>query len=237
VGTWGVGIFSDDQACDIRDLYIDGLGNGTTDAELTHALLGGTEIPRDSDDYPVSVLALAATQWQYGRLQEEVKSRALEVIDNGTDLVRWEGSDIGRRRAVLAALRRKLLSPLPPARLPRRRKHAPLTVTSDHVWSPDGKTSAYIWGPASLKEGHRPFVQVYMSSDSGGSGLVVANCPMEDIDLDWTDEKTLVITLPEGAEDENQRTAGWPKGIDEYALAGTMFGGLVVKIRFREAGT
>lgn len=63
----------DDEACDVRDEYIEELVNGTDEAVLVGEMLEA--IGRDVDDYPVRILALAAIQWHYGRLNSEVKSR------------------------------------------------------------------------------------------------------------------------------------------------------------------
>ena len=46
----------------------------------------------DVDDGPVFWLALAATQWEYGRLDTSVKSKALKVIEKNKDDHRWVGT-------------------------------------------------------------------------------------------------------------------------------------------------
>jgi hypothetical protein len=59
-----------------------------------------------------------ASQWKCGRLLEQVKEKALHIIDSGADLKRWSGDS--KRRAVLEKTRAQLLSPQP--RPPRIRK-------------------------------------------------------------------------------------------------------------------
>jgi hypothetical protein len=231
MGTWGAGIFMDDQACDVRDQYLDGLADGTDEDELVDGLI--EELGNDVDDYPVGILALAATQYKYGRLRDDVKSRALEVIKSGADLARWEDSDVARRRAALAALKRKLESPQPSRTLPRRRSNAPLTVESDPVWSPDGSTGVYVWKSVKPDPNTPVFCQACLSFPSGGSGVVAAHCEMEEVDLEWTDHNRLLITLPEGCEE--QRAVGWSTDSDVHVFP--HFGQMTeVTIRYRTSG-
>lgn len=177
----------DDEACDIRDQYIEGLAIGTDEAVLVREMLEA--IGQDIDDYPVGILALATTQWKYGRLNTQVKEKALEVIDSGVDLVRWENSDLPRRRAVLRALRKRLESPQPRQTLPRRRSDIPLTITTEKVWSPDGTVAAYVWKPIKPRPNAPVFCQACMEYSGGGSGLVSAYCQMEEVKLEWTDNE------------------------------------------------
>jgi hypothetical protein len=123
MGTWGTALFSDDTACDVRDDYIEILGDGLTGSEATERLLAQwSDSLKDQDEAPVFWLALAATQWRYGRLESRVRQEAINVIDKGTDLARWKSSpDYRKRRAVLEKLRAKLLSPPPPEKQVRKR--------------------------------------------------------------------------------------------------------------------
>lgn len=124
MGTWGPGIFSDDLACDLRDEYRDLLGDGLSGEEATERLLQEWRTELDDPDVgPVFWLALAATQWRAGRLEERVKSEALRIISDGSDLRRWGSGPSPRkkRQAALAKLRSKLESAQPaPRRIPKR---------------------------------------------------------------------------------------------------------------------
>jgi len=124
IGTWGTSIFSDDLACDLRDGYRDLVGDGLTGQQATDALLKEyRDDLADPDVAPVFWLALAATQWRCGRLESRVQTQALEVIDDGSDLVRWQEVPqlFEKRRVILGRLRETLLSPQPAAkRIPRR---------------------------------------------------------------------------------------------------------------------
>jgi hypothetical protein len=119
MGAWGTGIFSDDTACDVRDTYVELVGDGLSGTEATKRLLD--EYSRtldDPDEGPVFWLALAATQWKSGRLEEPVFQRALNIIDGGIDLARWNAHsrDHKKRQVVLDKLRAQLTSPQPPER-------------------------------------------------------------------------------------------------------------------------
>ncbi len=127
MGAWGVAIFSDDLAADLRDDFRDLIGDGLTAAEATDRLM--TEYASsldDPDEMPVFWIALAAAQWKLGRLEERTKLAALQVIDDGTDLKRWDDpKDRAKRSVVLAKTRAELVSPQPPAkRIPRTVKEA-----------------------------------------------------------------------------------------------------------------
>jgi len=73
MGAWKAAVFSDDTACDVRDNYVDLIGDGLSGAEATKKLLrewaGSLD---DPDEGPVFWLALAATQWKNGRLEDLV---------------------------------------------------------------------------------------------------------------------------------------------------------------------
>jgi hypothetical protein len=118
MGTWGPGIFSDDTACDVRVAYRMALEDGLDDQAAQQQVLDEFADVLDDDTWnggPLVWLALAKTQWRLGRLDEQVKAQALAVIDQGRDLVFWEGSNLyGYRRAVLRRLRQQLTTAPPP---------------------------------------------------------------------------------------------------------------------------
>lgn len=64
MGTWGVAIFSDDAAADVRDEWRGYLGEGLSGQQATDKLLKSWSASLDDpDDGPVFWLALAAAQW------------------------------------------------------------------------------------------------------------------------------------------------------------------------------
>jgi hypothetical protein len=126
MGAWSTLIFGDDTACDVRDAYRELVPNGSSGPQATDQLLREwREIIDDEDDGPVFWLALAATQWACGRLEERVKDKAITILDNGSSLGRWsEGGDpkmLKQRQAVLAKLRDQLQSPQPAVKRIRKR--------------------------------------------------------------------------------------------------------------------
>ena len=122
MGVWGTAVFSDDTACDIRSEYRDLIGDGHSGPEATDFLLGKWADETDKREWGVFWLALAATQWKCGRLEERVKEKAVGVIESGADLERWEDEPlIRKRRIVLEKLREQILSLQPPLkRIPKR---------------------------------------------------------------------------------------------------------------------
>lgn len=118
MGVWGTSIFSDDNACDVRDEYRRMIGDGLSGPQATDQLLGGwSSLENNSDLAATFWLALALTQWKCGRLEDRVRDKALQAISDGSALRLWRGSKLERKRsAVLDAARRQLLSPQPPAR-------------------------------------------------------------------------------------------------------------------------
>jgi hypothetical protein len=115
----GPALFADDQAFDVRSLYRDFLGEGKTGPEATDLLIKEWDgLLDDPDVGPVFWLALAATQWKLGRLEPRVVDKAIQIIDDGSDLKRWfEGSaDHKKRKAVLGRLRKQLATAQPDAR-------------------------------------------------------------------------------------------------------------------------
>jgi len=128
MGTWGVGLFSDDTTSDIRDEFRDLIGAGKTAAEATAQLFEESKSGFiDPWDEAIFWMALASTQWRLGRLEPAVRAKAFAVIDEGGDLDRWrdEPSLLKRRRQVLKKLRTQLLrDPPPPKRIPKRHLNA-----------------------------------------------------------------------------------------------------------------
>lgn len=125
MGTWGTAIFSDDLAADVRDDYKQLLSDGKSPEEATQILLNNyaSEL-NDIDSGPILWLSLAAIQWKTGTLQDNVKQNALEILQTGKDLIRWQEnpSALKKRKIVLQKLEEQLLSPQPKKRIIRKKK-------------------------------------------------------------------------------------------------------------------
>lgn len=198
MGTYGVRLFHDDTANDVRDDFLNLLRQGHSAEESSKVLRTqwSTSID-DSDDGPIFWLALAATQCEYGCLQAEVKQHAVAVIDEGSDLGRWSGKLLERRREVLAELRTKLLGPQPKARRPRNIKKTE-PPPSNEVASPDGRGKAVAFSMPGAA-----FMQVYLEREvgesRGGGSVFVAYCAFDDVELEWISGPMLRVTYPAAA--------------------------------------
>lgn len=116
MGTDGPALFSDDTASDVRGMYREFVGDGLSGPDATDRLMREWgDLLVDPDEGPVFWLALASTQWKVGRLEPRVLSKALEVMDSGADLRRWQHDRklLAKRTKVLADLRSQLESPQP----------------------------------------------------------------------------------------------------------------------------
>jgi hypothetical protein len=167
MGVWGVAIFSDDLAADIRDDFRDLIGEGLTVSDAVDRLL--TEFDPRGDEIPIFWISLAAIQWKVGRLEKRTKVEAIRVIDTEEDLEKWDiPKEREKRKLVLQKLREQLLTPPPPPkRIPRRLK-------SSSDWNV-GEVIGY-----QLKSGNWALMRVVgHHSDKGGRDAV---CEL----LDWT---------------------------------------------------
>ena len=136
MGTWGVGIFADDTAADVRGDWRDLLGEGLSSEAATERLLDAWKGSlADPDEGPVVWLALAAAQVRTGRLTPRVRREALAIIDSGAGLRRWAGTpNLKKRQAVLHKLQGEILgSQKVPVRVPKRRVAVPRFEVGDVV--------------------------------------------------------------------------------------------------------
>ncbi|EJR26152.1 hypothetical protein IIG_05474 [Bacillus cereus VD048] len=102
MGAWGVAILSDDIAKDIQLIYKDLLGNEYSNEEASRIVIEEYQTELDDEEIIVFWLAFACIQWKLGRLQENVKLEALQIIESGADLSRWEDEPkLQRKREVV----------------------------------------------------------------------------------------------------------------------------------------
>jgi hypothetical protein len=128
MGAWGTALFSDDLAADVRGDFRDCIGDGVTVDAATEKLAAEYLGEMDDDDDEVSVfwLALAVTQWQLGRVHEPTRLRALQIIESGRELERWDvPSERKKREKVLLEIAAQLNSAAPPEKkVPKRHREA-----------------------------------------------------------------------------------------------------------------
>jgi hypothetical protein len=115
MGTWGISLFSDDTACDVRDSYREYLEDGLSAEEASAKTIEEYRSSLDDpDEATIFWMALAASQWKLGRLQDDVQEKALAVIEAGADLQQWREEapkQVKKREQALEKLRQQLLSP------------------------------------------------------------------------------------------------------------------------------
>ncbi|WIG34211.1 hypothetical protein [Bacillus toyonensis] len=111
----GVGIFEDDLSEDIKFDFQNLISNGYSLEEATSILISKYVPSLRKYEENVFWIALAAIQWEMGRLEPLVKEKAINIIDNKSDLKRWwrEPELKEKREKVLKNLKEKLLSPTP----------------------------------------------------------------------------------------------------------------------------
>jgi hypothetical protein len=146
VGATGPAIFSDDLACDVRDDFRAHIEDGVDAAEASARVIAEfAEAATDPDEAVTFWVALAVTQSKLGRLQQPVRDRAIELIDAGGDVARWEHDNprlAPKRAAALARAREQLAGEQPPPRRVRRPRFYPTTLHPGQVLartSPAGK--------------------------------------------------------------------------------------------------
>ncbi len=128
MGVWGTGLFADDEACDVRDHYRQLLEDGVEDREATRLTVEAfREYLEESGG--IALVAFAVTQSKLGRLDPDLRDRALAVLDRGADLEMWEQDNpklLPKRRATLEKARAQLIGPQPI----RRRVRPPKRISS-----------------------------------------------------------------------------------------------------------
>ncbi|MDD2376321.1 MAG: hypothetical protein PHD15_02345 [Clostridia bacterium] len=118
MGAWGVKIYQDDVALDVKEKYIDLLKRGKSNKSATDKIIKENEdIIKDEEDAPVFWFSLANIQWDYGILLPQVKEKAIEYIKSETNLEKWKEEvtekDYIKRKKVLEELESKLNSNMP----------------------------------------------------------------------------------------------------------------------------
>ncbi len=128
MGAWGTSLFSDDMACDVRDHYRELLEDGVEDSAATGQTVEKFRAYLEEPD-GIALIALAVTQSKLGRLDADIRDRALAVLDRGADLETWKHDNpklLPKRRAMLEKARAQLAGPQPL----RKRVRPPKRISS-----------------------------------------------------------------------------------------------------------
>lgn len=117
MGTWGTSIYSNDIAEDVRDackdvyaLYDVNAGNEILFNHFSDILNQGFV----DNEYASFWYALADWQWKHGMLNEFVKEKALNLLENCAGIQEWielgNKADIRKRHNVMENLKKRLVS-------------------------------------------------------------------------------------------------------------------------------
>lgn len=103
---WEIKLYENNVACDIRDMYLEKLQEGKKSQDATKEILEeNKELLKDMEDSPLIYFALADTQWNLGRLEKNIKKKALEYITNERKLK--------NKNSILDGLEQKIISNQP----------------------------------------------------------------------------------------------------------------------------
>lgn len=156
MGAWGTALYSDDTASDVRDLCNEVYGLVGMD-EAKNIIWNEYRDVIESDlvdnDYAVFWYALADWQWNHGILDDEVKRKALSLLENHTGIDEWieagNPKDVEKRMLVLDRLYEKISAPQPPRKLPKPRllkpKHKPGEMIVFRACTQDRDPENYLW--------------------------------------------------------------------------------------------
>lgn len=198
MSTDGPGLFADDTAHDVRAEFGE-LFSEYGDAERATSVLISrwAEFLASADQADVFWLALAATQTRFGCLCDDVRDRAVEIIDAGFHLRRWDGLPSQRKRAdILRRLRAQLLGPQPPAKVPsRKRRREPPRID---LASPDGGRLARAIQMGSLR-GHPVCTIVLVFAGRTGVSAFQVQCALAEVTMTWRSDSELEVSYPKHA--------------------------------------
>ena len=115
MGTWGTGLYADDTTCDVRDDFVKGLKQGLSGEESCQKILNRYGKLLDQPEMASLVyFALADTAWRNGHLTEQIKGKALSLLQSGENILAWERDaprDAPARHKVLRNLGVRLSTP------------------------------------------------------------------------------------------------------------------------------
>lgn len=115
MGAWSVSVTGNDTAADLKDEYACAFYRYDADTALQkiESYVCGMFDESDPEEWCAYVYSLADFMWRKGILTDEIRQRALQMIDSGFGLELWEESGLlAKRQKALAEFRAKLLSPM-----------------------------------------------------------------------------------------------------------------------------
>jgi len=112
MGTPENGIFDDDLALAVKGDFEDALEKGlSVNAAAEKILQEYSDVLKDEEEGPIVYLSLAALQFDHNSLHQDIKDRALDIIETGRGLELWEEAGkefLAERQETLKKLKLKL---------------------------------------------------------------------------------------------------------------------------------
>lgn len=139
MGAWNASINGNDTAQDLKSEYQAAFFYNDVETALAKidTYVRSMFDESDEEEWSCYFYSLAEFMWKHGILTEDVRARAIDMIDSGFGLEIWElegTSTLNKRKKVLAEFRGKLLSPQPPKKEIRFNLHMkPIFQTGDLV--------------------------------------------------------------------------------------------------------
>ena len=178
MGVWGVGIYSNDTAAEVRDICNEifpfvsvSEGNKIIFNEF-HELLSSKAV---DDDYASFWYALSDWQWKHGILNDSIRTKTLDLLKDYSGLDDWQKSsskiNIKKRKCVLDKLRLQLSSVQPAVNLPKARLAKPKHKAGDIIvfktieegedtfncWVKDGGHTPFLYASSKIRESSMEF--------------------------------------------------------------------------------
>ena len=139
MGAWNASINGNDTAQDLKSEYQAAFFYNDVETALAKidTYVRSMFDESDEEEWCNYYYSLAEYMWKHGIPTEDVRARAIDMIDSGFGLEIWElegTSTLNKRKKVLAEFRGKLLSPQPPKKKIRFNLHMkPIFQTGDLV--------------------------------------------------------------------------------------------------------
>ncbi|MFD2718863.1 hypothetical protein ACFST9_09060 [Hymenobacter monticola] len=197
MGTWNTAIDGNDTFLDIYQDFFDLYNQGKDPIEVSKQIVKDyKESFDDYDDRNNSLFGLALAQWETKSLDPILYKQVKEIIEAGSDLEAWEGSDIKYLEKRKAALDKFLIKISTEKEKPKRRAKPKFDFTTLELVklaAPDHKKSFeasehYINGAYSQTGS-----AIYWGPGNGGS-IFYFEGRGKFISARWIDSQTLEIT-------------------------------------------
>ncbi len=169
MGSWGTALYSNDTSCDVRDTCNEVYPLVSIEEATEIIFKEYTNIVNSDiidNDYADFWFALADWQWKHGILTDEIKDKAIALLEAQTGIDEWDGSDIKKRLAVMEKLLNQLKSPQPEIKIPKPKIAKPKHKAGDIIivltGSKENDPKNWIWN---IEECIYPFIYSQKISD------------------------------------------------------------------------